>query len=62
MSSCIKELNDYNLIKKCSKCGNISLKSNFHKDKNGKDGLISHVNFVYFENKKYMILRTERKF
>ena len=39
MSNCIKDLNNYNLMKKCSKCGNISLKSNFHKNKKSKDGL-----------------------
>ena len=32
MSSSIKELYDYDLIKNCSKCGNISLKSSFHKN------------------------------
>ena len=41
MSNCIKDLYDYDLIKKCSKCGNISLKSNFHKNKNRRDGLVS---------------------
>ena len=39
MSAYIKDLFDYGLIKKCLKCGNISLKSNFHKDKNRDDGL-----------------------
>ena len=41
MSSCIKDLYDYELIKKCLKCGNFSLKCNFnfHKDKNREDGL-----------------------
>ena len=39
MSNCIKDLFDYDLVKKCLKCGNISLKSNFHKDKNREDGL-----------------------
>ena len=29
---------DYDLMKNCSKCGNISLKSNFHKNKNTYDG------------------------
>ena len=29
-------------LKKCSKCGNISLKSNFQKGKNRKDGLQPH--------------------
>ena len=39
MSSCIKDLYDFDLVKNCLKCGNISLKSNFHKDKNRDDGL-----------------------
>ena len=39
MSNCIKDLYDYDLVKKCSKCENISLKSNFHKNKNRIDGL-----------------------
>ena len=39
MSNCIKDLDDYDLVKKCLKCGNISLKSNFHKNKNREDGL-----------------------
>ena len=30
MSNCIKVLYDYDMVKKCSKCGTISLKSNFH--------------------------------
>ena len=39
MSNCNKDLYGYDLIKKCLKCGNSSLKSNFHKEKNGKNGL-----------------------
>ena len=39
MSNCIKDLFDYSLVKKCSKCGIISLKSNFYKDKSRQDGL-----------------------
>ena len=38
MSSCIKDLYDYDLVKKCSKCEIISLKSNFHKSKLTKNG------------------------
>ena len=30
MSTCVKDLYDYELIKKCSKRGIISLKSNFY--------------------------------
>ena len=41
MSNCIKDLYDYDLIKKCLKCGKILLKSNFHKNKKSKDGLTS---------------------
>ena len=32
MSGCIKDLYNYELVKKCSKCEIISLKSNFCKD------------------------------
>ena len=32
MSSCIKDLYEYDLDKKCSKCGIISLKSIFYTD------------------------------
>ena len=42
MSNCIKDLYDYDLIKKCAKCGIISLKSNFHKNTKSKDGLHSY--------------------
>ena len=45
MSNCIKDLYDYDLVKKCLKCGNISLKSNFHKIKKSKDRLFSQCKF-----------------
>ena len=41
MSNCIKDLYDYDLDKKCCRCKNILLKSNFHINKNRKDGLHS---------------------
>ena len=41
MSNCLKDLFDYDLVKKCSKCGIISLKSNFHKSKLTKSGVRS---------------------
>ena len=37
MSNCIKELYDYELVKKCSKCGISSSKSNFHKKSRSKN-------------------------
>ena len=42
MSTCIKDLYDYDLFKKCSKCGIISLKINFHKVRKKNDGLFQH--------------------
>ena len=42
MSNCIKELYDYDLVKKCSKCGIISLKNKIHRDLKKYDGLTSH--------------------
>ena len=45
MSSCIKDLYDYDLVSKCLKCGNIILKSNFHKDETKNDGLRSSCKF-----------------
>ena len=41
MSNCIKDLYDYDLIKKSCRCGIISLKCNFHKNNNSKDELNS---------------------
>ena len=36
MSSCVKDLYDYDFYKKCYKCGKISFKSNFHKQNQQK--------------------------
>ena len=52
MSNCIKDLFDYVLVKKCLKCGIISLKSNFHKDKKGKDGLFSQCKSCVIQRQK----------
>ena len=41
MSNCIKDLYDYDLIKKCSKGGIVKLKSNFHKKIKSSDGFFS---------------------
>ena len=62
MSTCIRDLYEYNLVRKCLKCGNISLKSNFHKNKNRKDGLQSRskfcVNEYYLKKNDKIILKT----
>ena len=52
MSSCIKDLYEYDLIKKCSKCGIISLKSNFHKNKKMNDGLYEQCRFFVNQRQK----------
>ena len=53
MSNCIKDLFDYDLVKKCCRCKNNLLKSNFHKNKNRKDVLPSQCKFCandYYKN------------
>ena len=41
MSDCIKDLYDYDLVRKCSKYGIIKMKSNFHKRSKSSDGFQS---------------------
>ena len=41
MSNCIKDLFDYDLVKKCCVCKSICLKSNFSRNIKSKDGLQS---------------------
>ena len=61
MSNCIKDLYDYDLVKKCLKCGIISLKSNFHKNKNSNDGLFSHCKSCVIQKQRiYDIENRER--
>ena len=52
MSTCIKDLFDYDLVKKCCRCKHILLKSNFHKNKNMSDGFKSQCKFC---TKKYYV-------
>ena len=59
MSNCIKELYDYELVKKCSKCGIVRLKSNFYKDCIRKDGYNSECVFCskeyYYINRDWVL-------
>ena len=48
-------------VKRCSKCGILSLKSSFHKKTLSKDAYSRSVSPVYFKNKKNMILKLEVK-
>ena len=50
MSACIKDLFDYDLVKKCCRCKSICLKSNFHKSKNISDGLHPQCKFCAKKN------------
>ena len=59
MSNCIKDLYDYDLVKKCCRCKNISLKSNFYKSKNISDGL--HPQCIFCSKKYYNENRDEVK-
>ena len=62
MSNCIKDLYDYELIKKCSKCGIVSLKSNFHKNKTKSDGLQPYCkNCIIQKQKQYDIKNRDKK-
>ena len=55
MSNCIKDLFDYNLVKKCWKCGIISLKRNIYKDCIEKDGYKSEC--IFYSKEYYYVNR-----
>ena len=63
MSNCIKDLYDYELVKKCSKCGIISLKSNFQKNTNRKSRVNSMCKVCmkdyYLKNSDKIVLKTK---
>ena len=52
MSNCIKDIFDYDLVKKCSKCKIVKLKSNFHKRSKSSDGLQTQCVFCVKQYKK----------
>ena len=58
MSNCIKDLYDYDLVKKCCRCKSICLKSNFHKSK--KISVMVYLLNVY-PVRKNIIMKIERK-
>ena len=67
MSSCIKNLYDYDLVKKCRVCENILLKSNFYKNTKSKNGLQSQWNFCVkdynkncYEDNKHRLLNKQK--
>ena len=67
MSNCLKDLYDYDLVKKCSKCGIVKLKSNFHKRLKSSDGLFAQCKCCViqkqrihdFENRERIIIRNK---
>ena len=52
MNCCIKDLYDYELFKKCSKCGFVKLKSNFHKKIESSDGLFSQCTYCLIQKQR----------
>ena len=63
MSSCIKDLHDYDLVTKCSKCGIISLKINFHKPSKSSEGFLSQGEFCikdYYVHNKDRLLNKQK--
>ena len=62
MSNCIKDLYNYDLIKKCSKCGIVKLKCNFHKRSKSSDGLQPQCkNCILQKQKQYDIENRDKK-
>ena len=69
MSVCIKGLYDYDLVKKCSKCKIISLKSNFHKRSKSNDRFqsqskvcVNQYNRIYYHKNHDSELERCRKY
>ena len=69
MSNSIKELYDYDLIKRCTKCENISLKSNFHRNSKSKDELHSECKTCrkksskqYYNDNRDLILNQKKNY
>ena len=59
MSNCIKDLYDYDLVKKCRVCKNNLLKSTFNQNKTKKDGYKSECRFCckkYYYNNRHRLL------
>ena len=52
MSACIKDLYDYDLIKKCSECRIVKLKSNFYKRLKSSDALRSYCKFCVIKKQR----------
>ena len=65
MSNSINDLYDFDLIKKCSVCKNISLKSNFYKNKTKRDGFNSECISCcreYYMNKSVKLIQKQEDF
>ena len=63
MSNCIKDLYEYELVKNCSKCGIISLKSNFHQNKTKRVGYRSECRLCsmeYYYNNRDRLLNKQK--
>ena len=52
MSICIKDSYDYELVKKCCRCGIVKLKSNFQKRSKSSDGLQSQCQSCVYQKQR----------
>ena len=65
MSNFIKDLYEYDLIKKCRVCKNISIKSNFNKNKTKNDGYRSECRSCcreYYYDKRDQLLNNMKNY
>ena len=65
MSNCMKDLYDYNLVKKCCRCGIVKLKSNFHERNLSKVGLINqsrNCGNEYYMNISIKLIQKQKQF
>ena len=65
MINSIKDLFDYDLVKKCDRCKTISLKSNFHKDRTKHDGYRPHCKICckkYYHDNQNRILINQKNY
>ena len=64
MSSCVKDLFDYDLVKVCSKCRIVQMRTNFHKNNQSLDGLRSICKsccrIYYIENRDHQLEYSKR--
>ena len=65
MRNCIRDVFDYDLVKKCCRCKKILLKSNFHKDNKRKDGLYNQCKICrkeYYIKNSFKLIQKQKDY